>query len=228
MKKKMLGVENIIGMTFFIVGLALVAACVLAGVSERRMKQRFESVQGVITELDTYKNSDGELSHRVRVGYFFQGQKYEEWLSEYSSSMYEGQDIQLYVDPEHPKRVKTTMLYFIFKVVFGSMGAVFALIGGSIRWNGRRKKNRQKKLKETGTRVYAQVSGGHLCVNYTVGSRHPYQLECRYTDVFSGETCLYISDYTWENPEAHIGRQVTVYVDPSDRDTYYVDLDSLQ
>ena len=73
-----------------------------------------------------------------------------------------------------------------------------------------------------------EITEAFICRNYTVNGRHPYKLECKYEDVFSGITHMFSSDYVWENPQAYIGRQVKVYCNRDFTGPYYVDLDSLQ
>lgn len=226
--KKTFGAEFLIGIIFFLVGIGMLGGSLVAVISEINIKKHFQEVQGVIAEIQEYRDSDGDKSHSVFVEYSIMGRKHGARLSEYSSNWYEGKDITLYVDPEDPGRVKTTMVYHIIAGVFGGMGAVFALLGGAVLGARLKKKQKQKKLVEAGHHIFAEVTGGHICYNYQVNGRHPFKLECRYTDVFSGQTYLYSSDYTWEDPEMYIGQQVAVYVDQADMSKYYVDLDSLQ
>ena len=90
-------------------------------------------------------------------------------------------------------------------------------------------KQRKKKeyLMQHGKRVMAEVTGGSRNLNYTVNGRHPWKLECRYEDIFSGEIYLFSSGNVWMDPELYIGQQVSVYVEGENYKKYYVDVDGL-
>lgn len=118
--------------------------------------------------------------------------------------------------------------FFILGMIFDGLGLVFTAIGGVVMSLGLRKEKRRKNMMASGKRVYAEVTGGYLCRNYSVNDRHPYKIECRYRDDFTGQTYLYSSDYTWADPELYMGQQIVVYINESDMSQYYVDVDSLQ
>ena len=81
---------------------------------------------------------------------------------------------------------------------------------------------------QTGKRVYAEVTGGVVNYAYTVNGRHPYKLECCYTEEITGIKYLYRSGNIWIDPQLFVGQQVAVWVNPADLSKYYVDVDSLQ
>ena len=155
-------------------------------------------------------------------------EEYVARIGYYSSTMDEGDPIQLYVQADKPGKPKSVMGLNLTGIILIFMGVIFSLCGGSILFADALKKNKGKKLLANGRKIYAEVTGGRVCYNYTVNGRHPYKLECKYEDVFSGEVFLYSSGYIWEAPDIYIGSQVAVYVNPNNMAEYYVDLDSLQ
>lgn len=80
---------------------------------------------------------------------------------------------------------------------------------------------------EKGERIWAEITGGRINNFYTMGMRHPYKLECKYTDPYSGQICIYESGNVFLNLEQCIGRQVAVFVDRENPGRYYVDVESL-
>jgi len=86
----------------------------------------------------------------------------------------------------------------------------------------------EKRLMAEGRKVYAEVTGGSVNYNVRINGRHPYKLECRYTDPATGAIYLYSSGNIFIDPDLYVGRQVVVYVDRTDYSKYIVDMDSLK
>lgn len=117
---------------------------------------------------------------------------------------------------------------FVIPVVFGIVGAVFLLVGiGFLIFVGVKDK-KKKELIQNGNKVFAEVTGGSEVLNVEVNGRHPWKLECRYTDPYNGAVYLYSSRNTFMDPYPYIGQQVAVYVDKNDPSKYYVDIQSLR
>lgn len=125
------------------------------------------------------------------------------------------------------KKTETELLY-LPAFVLCCVGLPFLLIGGFFIFLSYRKKRKKQRLMQTGRRLPAEVTGSRMNFNYTVNGRHPYQLECRYTDPATGAVYLFCSYNIWIDPELYVGQQVMVYADPADYGKYYVDVDSLQ
>lgn len=227
-KQKVASAEIIVGVIFFLIGLGLVAGGILFTISGNRFKQTARQVTAVITDFESYTDSDGDRHHETDVSYKVNGEEYETTLSEYSSTWKIGKEITLYVNPDNPYDVRSGMgLSIVFWILFG-MGVVFAGIGGLMAWLKISQNIKYKKIKANGKKFMAEVTGGNICYNYTVNNRHPYKIECKYEDTAYGQVYLFSSDYTWLDPQMYIGCQVPVYADPSKMEDYYVDLDNIQ
>lgn len=117
---------------------------------------------------------------------------------------------------------------YILPIVFGSIGTPFLLVGiGFLIFVGVKDK-KKKELMQNGNLIYAMVTGGSEVFNVEVNGRHPWKLECKYEDPFSGEVYLYSSRNTFTDPYPYIGQQIAVYVDKNDPSKYYVDIQSLR
>lgn len=209
-----------IGAIFLIVSIVLM-------VDNQNFKSKADKIVGIITEINTYYDSDDDLNHEVWVSYQYNGETYESRLSEYSSSMYEGGRIDLYVDPENPHKVRSGSAATILFFIFGGLGLVFFLIGSGFLVKEILHKSKQKQLKQNGRKLRATITGGDMCYTITINNRHPYKLDCMYQDEFTKESYLFSSDYVFDPPENYIDAQVDVYVDPNEMSKYYVDMDSL-
>ena len=79
---------------FALVGTIFVIAGIFWMISGIRFRENAAEVMAVISEIDTYRDSDGDTNHKVYVNYSYDGNTYNDIpLGEYSSGMYEGKEI---------------------------------------------------------------------------------------------------------------------------------------
>lgn len=212
-------VEKILGITFFTVGVLLIVIALVCALFSVRIQTGAEKVTGII---------EANYGNGICVSYTYAGRDYETDLSEYSSSMHTGDEIALYVDKENPNKVRTEMLLFLPTFILAIVGAPFLIIGLVFVLVSAGKKKKKQNLLQNGRVVEAVVTGGQINYNVQVNRRHPWKLECKYEDTFTGATYLYSSNNIWEDPFLYIGQTVKVYVDRNNPKKYYVDVNSLQ
>ena len=220
-------VEYLVGGIFCFVGICMLVGGIIAFVSNRNFKQNASEVEGVITDIRTRYDSDGDSHHDVWVTYTVDGREYTEEIHFYSSSMYEGKTIKVLVDRNYPTRVRSADGNIFLVAFLGGMGLIFAFAGGCVLLVPVSRKAKRKKIIEAGYYVYAQVTGGHLNTHIEVNGRSPYKLECKYEDVFSGVTHIFKSENIWVDPQPYVGREIKVYCNRDFSGYYYVDIDSL-
>lgn len=219
------GIFGIVGVILIIVSICLMA-------SGMKFEETAVEITGTISYIEIYWDSDGDRHHQVYVDYDYQGREFTDVrLGTYSSSMYEGKEITLKVDPENPRNVKTPHSSMIAGIILAVMGLVFVLIGIVPAVLGIRKAAKKKELLQQGRYIYAVIERVDLNYNYCVNGRHPYVVYCNYQDEYSGVTYKFKSDNLWTDPYPHLqhGSNVRVYVDGQDYSKYYVDVEgSLQ
>lgn len=229
MKKKSRAVSNIfiifalIGILFFIVG-------IVALVWGIRFRQNAVEVTAVITEIDTYRDADGGIGHRVYVDYSYGGNTYQDMpLSEYNSGMYQGKEIELLVDPQNPGKISTASGRIIIAVICIGMGAVFALTGICPTVSGKRKKARNQKLIAEGRSLFATVDRIEINPSCSVNGEHPFVVYCSYKDEYKDIIYRFKSGNLWVDPSQVIqpGSEIRVYVEGEDFSRYHVDTESL-
>lgn len=214
---------------FGIIGLFLLIGGIFWTISGLKFKKNAVSIPAVITDIESYRDSDGDTHHNVYVSYSYEGKQYDDIpLSEYSSSMYIGKEISLLCDPDHPGRVQTN-----FGIYFGSgmllfMGTVFFLVGFIPLTCSFTGKTRKKKLLSSGHFLDATVEQVCLNTGYSVNGQNPYVLYCTYRDDYKDITYRFKSENLWTNPDFLFpeGSTVRVYVNPTDYSKYYVDVES--
>ncbi len=221
-------VIGLVGVIFLIVGTVLLAAGIVWLSHVRRFTANADVIDAVITDIERYRESDGDWHSRVYVSYEYRGNSYRDVpISQYSSMMRVGKELKLYIDPDSPYDVSYTKLTYLGPGLFAGLGALFAVVGGVLCAGGIVRSGKKRKLRENGRLIYAEVTGGYLNTAYSAGGRSPYVLECRYIDEYSGQTYLYADKYCWQDPQMFIGQQVPVYVDPNDMSKYVVDSERL-
>lgn len=211
-------VEKILGFSFLAAGIIMLAAGMAAAVFSMRFSRDAVRVTGVVT--GSGMGTD--------VEFVLDGQTYEVNLSERSSDMRVGDEVELYVNKENPYRARTVKLLYLATIIVCSIGIPFLIIGTVFTAITVRRGKKRKLLMQTGQKLFAEVTGGHIVMNYELNGRHPYKLECRYTDAFTGKTYLFSSGNMWLDPALYIGKQVVVYADKADLSKYYVDTAGLQ
>lgn len=114
--------------------------------------------------------------------------------------------------------------YFIFPMVFGLLGTIFLVIGVVMNLVGRGADKKQRMLLETGQRVTAYITDIEPDYSLAVNGRHPYRLYCEYEE--GGVIYRCRSHHLWSRPVVD-QETVSVYRDPDDYGTYYVDVEAI-
>ena len=116
----------------------------------------------------------------------------------------------------------------MFRYTFIGMGALFLLLGLGFLMIDLRRRHRLRRAYDGGNCVDARIVSVRVIPNVNMNGRHPYVIECAYTDAY-GEEHLYQSRYLYSPPrEDLIGKTVPVYVDRMDESIGFVDTDAIQ
>lgn len=209
---------------------AIIGACMLVGGGvylffQIRFNSTAVSIQAEITDIESYRDNDGDIRHSVYVTYTYMDEIYQNIpLGSYNSGMYVGKEIALLCDPGHPEKVSTPLGSYIGPGVLLLLGVVFSMIGGIAMVVDLRKKSKKKYLLQHGRVLHAVVDDIALNMNYSVNGRHPYIIYCTYRDEYKDVLYRFKSDAIWINPEEIFpyGSEIDVYVDEKDYSRYYV------
>lgn len=227
MKKNI--VENLIWIIFASIGAIFIIIGITICGSIFNYKNKIDTT-GVITEISTHRRNDDNLRHEVYVSYMIDGKKYESRLNSYSSSFYEGKEIEIYYDKDNPNKIGVKSLDLLF-LMFPGLGLVFFIIGSIgilIKIN---KRNLEKKLKEEGELIYANYIETILNTSYSVNGRHPYNIICEWNNPEDNKNYILKSKNIWMNPERIMQeKNITtfpVYINLENKKQYFIDLNSL-
>ena len=210
-----------IGELFVIIGLVVFG-------SVFNYENKVDSV-GTITEILSYRSTNHNINHEVYVSYTVEGKEYKSRLNSYSSSFYEGKEIDIYYDKDNPNKIGVKSLDLLF-LIFPGIGLIFLIIGGTGILVKINKKKSEENLKENGKLIYANYVETVLNTSYRVNGKCPYNIICEWNDTLDNKKYIFKSKNIWINPEKIIKekdiKQFTVYID-NDRKKYVIDVDIL-
>lgn len=125
--KKMDRVENLIWIIFSILGSVFLVIGLGVCSNIFNKDNKVETI-GTISNMYSYRNSDGDTNYNVFVTYIVDGVEYESRLNGYSSNFYEGKRIKIYYDKNNPNKIGSESLDLLF-LLFPGIGFIFAMIG---------------------------------------------------------------------------------------------------
>lgn len=219
--------EKIITVLFSIVGIICIIAAIVMGINSVKIKNTYVKTDATIIDFNISRDSDGEQTRSAVIRYKADGNVYESVINENNSSWDLGDHITVYYNPDNPKQFSTvfgttfgTLMLALFGVVFSAVGLIPMLI--SVK-----KKGKNQKLMESGTRIAAKVIGFDYNENFAVNGHHPYIIEVEYLSE-NGERHRFRSGNVWDPiGEEILGHDVDVYFEPGNMDKYFVDVDSI-
>lgn len=222
--------EEIIFIIFFIIGIIFLTV----GISVHFMTSNFDDkikTSGIISEISSYRGANDERNHTVYVKYKVDEMEYESPLNYWSSSFYEGKQIDIYYSKSQPSKIGTKVSDLLFTLIFSGIGLIFILIGGIFLLVRYIKKSNYKKLKENGELIYANYLETIINRSYTVNGRHPFNIICEWNNPSDGKTYIFKSNNLWINPENIISERninkFPVYIDLNSPKKYYLDINSV-
>lgn len=221
-------VENLAWIIFTIVGTVFVAIGIILFGSVFDYTNKIETT-GIITRISLSGSSEND-SNKVYVSYVAEGNEYESTLSGYSSSFYEGKEIEIYYDKDNPNKIGMKSLDLLF-LIFPGLGLISLIIGVTGISAKARGKKSERRLKENGELIYADYVETIINTSYSVNGRYPYKIICEWTNPVDSEEYMFKSKNIWSNPEDIIEekniKQFPVYIDKNNKKKYLVDIDIL-
>uniref|UniRef100_UPI004057985E hypothetical protein n=1 Tax=Acetatifactor sp. TaxID=1872090 RepID=UPI004057985E len=178
-----------------------------------------------ISDIESYRDSDGDSHHNVFINYEFNGETYTDMpLNEYNSSMYIGKEITILCRADQPGRTMTGAGIYLGGGIMLGIGFTFALVGIIPIISSLIKGFRSKDLLSNGQILYATVDEIVYNTSYSVNGQHPYVIYCSYKDDYKDITYRFKSNNLWSDPSLvfPIGSTITVHVDPKDYSKHYV------
>lgn len=175
--------------------------------------------QATIVDIETYRDSDGDLNHRVYVTYTVDGSVYGGRLDTYTSSMRVGNTVPIYYMTDNPTVFTYAKFNFLFPVIFILCG-VLVLVLAVIPIISDAKNNKKLKfLKENGRRITAIVDDIQL-TGATVMGRRQTIIVCH-----DEQGKIYKKKFLPTGTEnVSMDDEISVYVDYENSENYAIDI----
>lgn len=215
---------------FAIVGAIFIVAGLNIFISSIEFKKVAVEGTAIITNIQEYRDSDGDISYKVFVKYTVDGTEYNKQLNVYSIDMTVGKEIVIYYNPASPTVIQTSGQDSI-GLIFAGIGLLTFVIGSIMMIIKIKRITNKKRLLTNGKRVDATIEEVVYNTAYSVNHRSPYFITCKLIDSVTGETYLIKSENIWYNPQSVIDeRKITtlpVYIDINNPKIYYIALDEI-
>lgn len=222
--------ENLIWTIFFTLGVILFIVGSFVSFQILKYSEDKVETKGIITKIIIHNRIEGDRTYNVYVTYEANGKQYESRLNSYSTSFYEGKEIDIYYDKNNPHKIGNKSMDLLI-LIFPGISIIFVIIGGSRLFIKTNKKKKAVKLKENGTLVHANYIETVLNTAYSVNRRHPYYIVCEWHNPEDGKKYLFRSDNIWTNPENIIEdnniKTFPVYMNPNNIKQYVIDIDRI-
>ena len=212
-----------IGAIFFILGLVVCGSIF-------DYENKVDTV-GTITKISIYYSNDiHDKKYEVYISYIVDGKKYESMINSYSSSFYEGKEINIYYDKNNPSKIGVKSLDLLF-LIFPGAGLISLIVGATGILVKIKNRKLEKYLKENGELIYANYVETVLNTSYTVNGKKPYNIICEWNNTLDSKKYIFKSKNIWINPEDIIKekdiKQFPVYIDNNNKKKYVIDIDIL-
>ncbi len=201
-------------------GLLLLAIGLFVTLRAVAFHKTAQETTAVITAISNDPSGRGTTTY---VDYEVDGKRYEKTpLAYYDSTMKCGDQIEIAYAPQNPTEIRLTgWAGMILPLILLGLGGIYLLIGIVFLVYVIRKDHRRKWLVAYGNAVRAKIVGVRERKWIRFNGRHPYILECVWQENETATPRHFYSDDLRTPPP--IGSDVTVYIDPRNDQTYYVD-----
>jgi len=202
----------------------------------RSFLARASRTEGTVIRLERVSNYDStshsnSFSYRPVVRFDYHGHPIF-FASESASnppSYSEGEQVPVLYLEYDPSSAKIDGFFSLygFAVIALGMGAIFFGIGaGTMFWQAKTLQA-DERLRRDGLPVSTAFQRVDLS-GLEVNGKHPFKVVTRWQDPATSRVRMFESHYVWFDPTRYVSqKQITVYVDRSDPQKYYMDLSFL-
>ncbi len=236
---------KVFGLIFAIIGFFSIISTIGIFIGQSSFKKGADVVDAVISDIAItgyHTDSDGDRNaeHTAYVDYKYKGEYYEHIrLNYYSSSMYIGQEIEIYCKRDNPTRIQAKSMGGWIVFIPAIIGIVFMVVGISVMVSSKKVKTGgggswsrpsfNQKLADNGSLLYATVEGISYGNDVQRNGQFPWVIYTSYINPATNAMYTFKSDNLWTDPAMLIqpGDKIGVYVEPSNYNIYHVDIEGL-
>lgn len=124
-------IKKIVPIAVSVIGLCVMIGGICFFLHVSKIEKEYKPVKAKIENIEKHterRNGETRTNYDVTVGYQVDGKEYRSELSEYSSSMEIGGDINLMYNPADPSEVHSTEIGKVISIVMIAAGALVLLM----------------------------------------------------------------------------------------------------
>ncbi|CAJ0704830.1 DUF3592 domain-containing protein [Ralstonia holmesii] len=237
-KKIAMKILKILGGVFLVVGLVLLGVGVVLWRSDMVFAEHALKTQGTVSELVWRESSDSkkrkDAGVYVPVVEFLTQEGRHVRITGLSGSnppaYEEGDTVTVLYDPASPKDAVIDSFgeRGAGPLILNTLGAVFALIGGSVLAMLWRRRKQRAWLAQHGAPIEAQLTGADLDTSMAVNGRNPWRLFAQWLNPTTQTVYEFQSDPIWFDPSPYVQREtVSVVINANNPKQYVMDISFL-
>lgn len=187
----------------------------------------------VVKLLKSQSSSKKSITYRPLVQFTDETGTLIEFSSSTSSnppSYSVGESVEVLYKQQSPQQAKIKGFFSIWGgvIIYGAIGTVLFLVGGSSFVIDIRKRNVRKHLKLHGTKIEADIQSAEKNTTFSVNGRNPYRVICQWENPSTSKVHVFTSENIWFDPNDYIkSDKITVLIDKRNPKKHIVDLSFL-
>lgn len=220
-----------VGAIFTPVGLLFAGIGSAFYLSDQALEAKGGRATGTVVALNRHRDSEGDTMYQPEVEFRDRNGIQHRFVSSISSSspgVSRGERVDVIYDPDAPGEaaIDSFTQRFLFPLIFGGIGGLFAVIGAALLWSRWRRRKTIDHLKSRGLRIDARFTRCYIDRSIAINGRSPYRVEAQATHPATGKLTSFKSEPIWlELTPILDGKTVPVLIDMQDPKDHYIDLD---
>ncbi len=225
---------KILGLVFFLVGLVLL----IAGFMSYHFTQKFmagsEVTTGTVIDLVRGTSTSNDTGQSSYVYYpVVQYETINGSVIEFQSrtgsnppSCRKGDQVRVRYSEQAPykARIDSFMQIWFVSIILGSLGVVFAGIGGTMLMVVLRSNRREKWLLENGQIIFSEYDSTQLDISLRINGQNPYRVLSQWFNPQNNTVYVFKSKPIMFNPEKYIkSKAIPVRINPDNPKHYLMD-----
>lgn len=213
----------LIGAIAVVIGVVLLFKGITSISTYNTFKNNNEKIQALVTDSNS-------TSKYTAVSFFVESKEYKTVVSEYSSDIKTGDEIEIFYNKENPSEVmlkgqsNNAVIYFVVSIAMLFAGLSVVIHNASNTGN-------KTDVKKSGKLINAELLEIVCDTKVKANGQHPYYIKCKWKNALNGKEYVFKSEPLWYNPNEQFKKsgltQIPVYIIPSNPKQYYVDMESV-
>ena len=200
---------KILSTVFLAIGISFLGVGLWWSHVTQRFLARAQTVDGVVVALDPRQSSNTGTTYAPVVEFQPPGapaQRYTESFASNPPSYTVGERVRVYYDPAQPSSARLNGFFSLWfgPLLFGGLGAVFALIGGVVLLLLQRRRRRDAELRANGQRLLADFKTVERNMLLRINHRHPFRIVAQGYDPVSRQPREFRSRNLMTDPSPYL------------------------